>query len=62
MKSKNIVFILFWFVVLLTACGSLDYVPSTQMSSETFWKTENHARQAAVGLYAAMREPWCFGM
>ncbi|MGM9796755.1 MAG: RagB/SusD family nutrient uptake outer membrane protein [Parabacteroides sp.] len=62
MKSKNIVSILLGSALLLTACESLDYVPSTQMSSETFWKTENHARQAAVGLYAAMREPWCFGM
>lgn len=62
MKSKNIVSILLGSALLLTACESLDYVPSTQMSSETFWKTENHVRQAAVGLYAAMREPWCFGM
>lgn len=62
MKSKNIVSILLGSALLLTACESLDYVPSTQMSSETFWKTENHARQAAVGLYAAMRESWCFGM
>lgn len=32
------------------------------MSGQTFWKTEEHARQAAVGMYAAMKAPWCFGM
>lgn len=47
---------------ILTSCESLDYNPANQMSGNTFWKTETHARQAAVGLYAAMKEPWCFGM
>lgn len=32
------------------------------MSGETFWQTEDHARQAAMGMYAAMKESWCFGM
>lgn len=32
------------------------------MSGETFWQTEDHARQAAMGMYAAMKENWCFGM
>ena len=43
-------------------CESLDYVPGDQMSGTTFWQTEEHARQAAVGMYAAMKAPWCFGM
>lgn len=43
-------------------CESLDYTPGDQMSGQTFWQTEDHARQAAVGMYAAMKEPWCFGM
>lgn len=43
-------------------CESLDYTPVDQMSGQTFWQTEDHARQAAVGMYAAMKEPWCFGM
>lgn len=48
--------------VLTPSCESLDYNPGNQMSGNTFWKTEEHARQAAIGLYAAMKEPWCFGM
>jgi hypothetical protein len=43
-------------------CESLDYTSGDQMSGQTFWQTEDHARQAAVGMYAAMKEPWCFGM
>lgn len=46
----------------LASCESLDYVPGDQLSENTFWKTEEHARQAAVGMYNAMRQPWCFGM
>lgn len=48
--------------VSLSACESLDFTPADQMSGQTFWKTEEHARQAAVGMYAAMKAPWCFGL
>ena len=57
-----------YIAILLTSglifggCESLDFTPADQMSGETFWQTEEHARQAATGLYAAMKEPWCFGM
>ena len=46
----------------MTSCESLDFTPADQMSGGTFWQTEEHARQAAVGMYSAMRAPWCFGM
>ncbi len=49
-------------LLTLTGCESLDYTPSDQMSEKTFWQTEEHARQAALGMYAAMKAPWCFGM
>ena len=48
--------------LIFGGCESLDYTPGDQMSGQTFWQTEDHARQAAVGLYAAMKAPWCFGM
>lgn len=48
--------------ILATGCENLDFTPADQMSDSTFWKTETHARQAAIGMYAAMKEPWCFGM
>lgn len=47
---------------LFGGCESLDYVPGDQMSGQTFWQTEDHARQAAVGMYAGMRADWCFGL
>mgnify|MGYP000296634799 CR=1 FL=1 len=45
-----------------TSCESLDFTPPGDLSGNTFWQTEDHARQAAVGMYDAMRAPWCFGM
>lgn len=48
--------------IAMSACETLDFTPADQMSGQTFWKTEEHARQAAVGMYAAMKAPWCFGM
>lgn len=48
--------------LLFSGCECLDYVPGDQMSGQTFWQTEDHARQAAVGMYAAMKANWCFGM
>jgi len=62
MKSNNIIFVFLGSVLLLCSCENLDYVPADQMSSGTFWQTEAHAKQAAVGMYAAMKQPWCFGM
>ena len=62
MKLKHILFFFAGISSLFYSCESLDYTPPTQLSSETFWKTEAHAKQAAVGLYAAMKQSWCFGM
>lgn len=62
MNNKNIISALLGSVLLFGSCESLDYAPSTQLSSETFWKTETHAKQAAVGLYAQARTTWCFGL
>ena len=50
------------FSLMSSSCESLDFTPGDQMSDKTFWQTEDHARQSAVGLYAAMKAPWCFGM
>ncbi len=62
MKKIYLPIILLSATAALTSCESLDYTPGDQMSGTTFWQTEDHARQAAVGLYAAMKAQWCFGM
>ena len=61
MRIKNLLF-LSVAVLLSGGCESLDYAPGDQMSETTFWQTEEHARQAAVGMYAAMKADWCFGL
>ena len=48
--------------IFFSSCESLDYAPGNQLSESTFWQTEDHARQAAIGLYSAMKQNWCFGM
>lgn len=50
------------FALILSGCESLDYTPGDQMSGQNFWQTEDHARQAAIGMYAAMKADWCFGL
>lgn len=62
MKNKIITTALISSVLLFSNCESLDYVPADQLSSSTFWQTEAHAKQAAVGMYAAMKANWAFGM
>lgn len=64
MKIKPLIFsiLILTGATSLTSCESLDYAPGDQLSESTFWQTEAHARQAAMGLYNAMRQPWCFGM
>lgn len=61
MKLKYIAGILA-VTIAATGCESLDYIPGDQMSGQVFWQTEDHARQAAVGMYAAMKSSWCFGL
>ncbi len=61
MKTRYIAFFIAAAVVV-SGCESLDYTPGDQMSGQTFWQTEEHARQAAVGMYAAMKADWCFGL
>lgn len=49
-------------LLVFSSCEKLDFTPADQLSETTFWQTETHAKQAAVGLYNAVRQPWCFGM
>ena len=62
MMSKKVTHFAIGLLLLCSGCESLDYTPADQLSDGTFWQTEDHARQAAVGLYSALRQPWCFGM
>ncbi|HTN38894.1 MAG TPA: RagB/SusD family nutrient uptake outer membrane protein, partial [Arachidicoccus sp.] len=61
MKNKILIGMSLLVVLFFSACEKLDYVPADQLSDNTFWKTEAQAKQAVVGLYQAMKQPWCFG-
>lgn len=60
--KKSYIPLLLSCALALGSCESLDYVPGNQMSGQNFWQTEDHARQAAIGMYAAMKTNWCFGL
>ena len=61
MKGHYIFSALLGIGLLLQGCETLDYTPADQLNDKTFWRTEQHANQAAVALYAAMKAGWAFG-
>lgn len=42
--------------MLLTGCYDLDKYPNDQLSSATFWQTQEQADQAMAGVYAILQE------
>lgn len=45
----------------MSSCYDLDLYPHDQLSSGTFWKTEEHAHQGMVAMYATLRNENVFG-
>ena len=48
-------------IVCLKGCYDMDTAPYDQISSSTFWKTEQHAKQAMMGVYRQMKDYSVFG-
>lgn len=48
-------------LALLTGCVQLDTVPYDRISSETFWQTPEHAKQAIMGVYGGLRRDDLYG-
>lgn len=46
---------------LMSSCYDLDQYPHDKLSSATFWKTESHAHQGLVAMYATLRTEEAFG-
>ena len=46
---------------LMSSCYDLDQFPHDQLSSGTFWQTEEHAHQGMVGMYSVLRNENAFG-
>ncbi len=61
MKNTIITFLSILSLVFLNSCYELDTVPYDQISAGTFWKTEDHAKQAMMGVYEQMKNQYTFG-
>ena len=48
--------------LMLSSCYDLDRNPDYQVSSGTFFKTEEHAKQALMGTYSIMRNDNVYGL
>lgn len=46
---------------LMSSCYDLDQYPHDKLSSGTFWKTEEHAHQAMMNIYAQMKHEQTYG-
>ncbi len=48
--------------VVASSCYDLDTKPYDKVSSGSFWKTEDHALQGVLGVYADMKDHQLFGL
>ena len=46
----------------LTGCYDLDRYPTDKLSSGTYFKTEDHAKSAMMGVYSRMQADHVFGL
>lgn len=55
--------IIIWlaFLFVLSGCYDLDRTPFDQLSSSTFWQTEDQCKQGLMGVYASLKEDDLFG-
>jgi hypothetical protein len=47
--------------ISLNGCSDLDTYPGNSLNKNIFWKTEDHAKQAMMGVYAILRDEHCYG-
>lgn len=47
--------------ISLNGCSDLDTYPGSSLNKNIFWKTEDHATQAMMGVYAVLRLEHCYG-
>lgn len=45
----------------LSGCYSLDTVPPDAYSETTFWKNSDQVKQGVMGVYASLKNGYCFG-
>lgn len=62
MKKSTILSAALACVLSLTGCYDLERYPSDQLSSGTFWKTQDQADMAMMGVYNTMQYEHVFGL
>jgi len=59
-KSQYIIILLT--AILLNSCYDLDRYPTDQLSSGTFWQTDEQAKEGVMGAYNALKAGYAFGI
>lgn len=59
--KKYSIFLWITSLLVLASCYELDRVPFDQLSSTTFWKTEDQCKQGLMGVYASLKETDLYG-
>lgn len=49
-------------IFLLNSCYDLDRYPQDRLSSETFYKTDEQAKESIMGVYSALKFGYAFGI
>lgn len=62
MKKILLISVFASLAVSLTGCYDLDRIPGDQMSSSVFFKTQEHADEAMMGVYNMMQNDNVFGL
>ena len=48
-------------LLALTSCYDLDRAPYDQLSSSTFWQTEDQCKSGLMGVYASLKNTDLYG-
>lgn len=59
-KSQYIIILLT--TILLNSCYNLDKYPMDQLSSGTFWQTDEQAKEGIMGAYNSLKAGYAFGI
>lgn len=62
MKIKKIYTALISLALLSASCETLDYAAPDSITDDSFWQTEEQAKESIISAYAAARAPYAFGM
>ena len=62
MKKLSKSFISIIVILMFSSCYDLDRFPQDQLSSGTFWQTDEQAKEGILGVYAGLKYGYVFGI